>query len=263
MKRKIIKIDEELCNGCGDCVTDCSEGALQIVDGKAKLIKEDFCDGFGDCIGACPTNAITIEERETVPFDENLTKQHLLKTAGPSAVSRMEEAQKKHHPQWMPKPIPSAHSGGCPGSQSRQFDRSKNTQIPGGESQQQSELAQWPVQIHLVNPQAPFFNNREIVVLNTCAGIASANIHKDYIRNRSVVVGCPKLDNTSGYAQKLASIFKNPTIPKVIVTIMEVPCCYGLSQIVQQAVAMAGRADLVLEEHTLSLSGERKGVKVF
>ncbi|MBI2520239.1 MAG: 4Fe-4S binding protein [Bdellovibrio sp.] len=265
MKRKIVKIDEELCNGCGDCVTDCSEGALQIINGKAKLIREDFCDGFGDCMGACPTGAIIIEERETVAFDKDATKQHLMDSIGPDAVLRMEEAQKRHEHGNIRKDSPHGilmHGGGCPGSQMRQFDRTSNNHVSSQEGHRPSQLAQWPVQIHLVSPQAPFFNQRELVVLNTCAGIASANIHKDYIKNRSVTVGCPKLDDTSRYAEKLASILRNPTIPKVIVTIMEVPCCYGLSMIVQQARAMTGRKDLVVEEHTLSLSGERKTVKV-
>jgi ferredoxin len=259
-KRKIITIDEELCNGCGNCVSSCAEGALQIVDGKAKLVKEQFCDGFGDCIGDCPTDALKIEEVESDAFDEEATKQHLRQTQGEEAVKRMEDAAVAHEQKNGGGTQVQAHSG-CPGSRMRENLKSsedkKATSSSGLPTKvNESELNQWPVQIHLVSPGAPFFSNRELVVLSTCAPIASADVHWRFIRGRGVAVGCPKLDQTEGYAEKLGAILKDPTIPKVTVVRMEVPCCGGLSVIVKEAVRLSGRQDLEFEDVTVSLSGE-------
>jgi len=260
VKREIVIIDEDLCNGCGDCIVGCSEGALQIVDGKAKLVKEDFCDGFGDCVGTCPTGALTIEERDVVAFDEEATKQHLLSTQGVEAVWRMEEAQKKHQ---TTEETPSSHQG-CPGSRMREIKRDEEKPAVDANTGGQaipSELTQWPVQIHLVPPTAPYFQNKELVVMNTCGAIASADVHWRYLRGRSVVVGCPKLDNTQPYASKIAEILKANNIPKVIIARMEVPCCGGLTMIVQQAVEMSGRTDLVVQEDIIGVDGSMKSVQ--
>jgi len=261
-KRKIITIDEELCDGCGDCVTSCAEGALQIVDGKAKLVTAQFCDGFGDCIGDCPTGALKIEERESEEFDVTATKQHLMQTQGVEAVRRMEEAAKAHDRGEHPV-APGTHApmGGCPGSRMRENLKSSDEQQATSSSGlpakiNESELNQWPVQIHLVGPGAPFFSNRELVVLSTCSPIASADVHWRFIRGRGIVVGCPKLDRTEGYAEKLGEILKDASIPKVIVVRMEVPCCGGLTAIVQEAVRLSGRTDLELEEVTVGLNGD-------
>ena len=261
MKRKIITIDEDLCNGCGECITACAEGALQLVDGKAKLVKEQFCDGFGDCIGECPTGALKIEERESDAFDEEATKDHLRSTQGEEAVRRMEAAAQAHEQGSHPV---SAPSGGCPGMRMRFAPKKEASRqdaatrtaagLPGHVNA--SALEQWPVQIHLVQPGAPFFRDRELVVLSTCAPVASADVHWRFLRGRSVVVGCPKLDNTAPYAEKLGTILAEPSIPKAIVVRMEVPCCCGLSQIVREAAALSGRQDLVVEEVTVALDGE-------
>lgn len=260
--RKIITIDEEKCNGCGNCTTSCAEGALQIVDGKAKLMKEQFCDGFGDCIGDCPTDALKIEERESDEFDVEATRDHLRQTMGEEAVERMDNANLAHergeHPGAPPAGPP---MGGCPGTRMRAAlkDREEasatvGSGLPGRINE--SELNQWPVQIHLVQPGAPFFKNRELVVLSTCSPVASADVHWRFIRGRGVVVGCPKLDRTEGYAEKLGSILQDATIPKVIVLRMEVPCCGGLTAIVREAVKLSGREDLEFEEVTVGLSGD-------
>ena len=260
MLRKIISIDEELCDGCGNCVTGCSEGALQIIDGKAKLVKEQFCDGFGDCIGTCPTGALKIEEREAEDFDEEATKLYLLETQGKEAVWRMEEAQKKHNHD----PIEEIKFQGCPGSRVRVVEDEEekrpvtSSDIPNVIS---SELRQWPVQIHLVPPGAPFFKNKELVIMSTCGPIASADVHWRYFRGRSVVVGCPKLDDTSPYASKLGEILKDSTIPKVIVVRMEVPCCGGLTMIAEEAARISGRENLVIEEHILGIDGTVKHIE--
>ncbi|MBU0506367.1 MAG: 4Fe-4S dicluster domain-containing protein [bacterium] len=256
MKRKIINIDEELCNGCGECVVGCAEGAIQLIDGKAKLVRDDFCDGFGDCIGTCPTGALTIEERDAPGFDEAAVKEHLLNTQGPEAVARMEEAAKRHEATEK-SPAHTPMSGGCPGSRMihRKDDNISKTTNKSGMAIP-SELRQWPVQIHLVNPSAPYFVDQELVILSTCSPIACADIHWKFIRGRAVVVACPKLDRTDGYVEKLAAIFSQANTPKVLSVIMEVPCCFGLSVIVKEAIKMSGRKDLEFEEHVVSLDGQ-------
>lgn len=263
-KRKIITINEDLCNGCGDCVTACAEGALQIVDGKAKLVKEQYCDGFGDCIGECPTGALKIVEMDVPEYDPAATREFVAKTGGAQAVRKFDEAAKAHEMKEKAKMM-MGHShgggGGCPGSAMR-FNAQKPAaaaQAVGGAGPKQaipSDLNQWPVQIHLVRPDAPFFKDRELVVLSTCAPIASADVHWRFIRGRSVVVGCPKLDRTEGYVEKLAAILSEPSIPRVITVRMEVPCCGGLSAIVHEAAAKSGRADLVVEDVVVGLNGD-------
>ena len=265
MKRKIITINEDLCNGCGDCVTACAESAIQIVDGKAKLVKEHYCDGFGDCLGECPTGALKIVERDAPDYDPAATRRHVAQTGGGAAVQKFDAAAQRHDAP--PAAAPAAHAhgphgGGCPGSRMRTLTpaaAAAPAPTPAGGLPPKitpSELAQWPVQIHLVSPQAPYFKNKELVIMSTCGPLASADVHWRFLRGRSVVVGCPKLDDTSGYAEKLAQILAEPTIPKALVVRMEVPCCGGLTAIAQEAAALSGRTDLQVEEVTLGLGGE-------
>jgi len=204
MQRNIIKINENLCNGCGQCTTGCLEGALQLINGKAKLVRDDFCDGMGACIGICPTKALTIEQREASEFNASAVSAHL--------------------------------------------ERSAN-------------LTQWPVQLHLINPHNDFFKNKELVVLSTCSPVASSDVHRQYIKGRSVVVACPKLDNVAPYTKKLAELFRETKILKVIVLRMQVPCCQGLTMITKAAKTMAGVNDLVIEEHTMGLTGNILNIK--
>lgn len=256
-KRKIIRINEDLCNGCGQCVTSCAEGALKIVNGKAKLVKEQFCDGFGDCIGECPTGALTIEEREADHFDFNATRMHVAETQGAAAVAKFDEAGRKHGL------APSG--GGCPGTRMRVPDAAAAKPAVATHAQMPtaipSELQQWPVQLHLVQAGAPFFKNRELVVMSTCGPIASADVHWRFLRGRSVVVACPKLDRTEGYVEKMADIFSERSIPKVIVVRMQVPCCGGLTMMVRAAAERCGREDLAVEEATMSLTGDILSIK--
>lgn len=263
MKRKIIEINEDLCNGCGNCITACAEGALQLVNGKAKLVKEQFCDGLGDCIGDCPTGALKITEAEVPEFDQDEVKKHLLETQGEEAVRRMEAAAQAHAARSEPGHHPPA--GGCPGTRMRMGSASEAQVKPadGGMTGHaiKSDLQQWPVQIHLVQPGAPFFKNKELVVLSTCAPAASADVHWKFIRGRSVAVGCPKLDDTDGYAEKLGAILSDASIPGVIVVRMEVPCCGGLSVIARRAVELSGRTDLSAKEVTVGLDGDVVGSK--
>ncbi len=296
MTRDIIEINEALCDGCGDCVIGCAEGAIQIVNGKARLVKEQFCDGFGDCVGVCPTGALKVVKRAAPEFDDEATRAHLLKIGGIEAVRRYEQAQNRHEgahahqhaqgggcpgsaqrelrrapvqeivPLHVPQGHPGAISGGCPGSAARSIERTAQpASAPAAAAVASpaiipSELGQWPVQLHLVHPAAPYFRNRELVVLSTCGPVASAEVHQRYLRGRSVVVACPKLDNTAPYVEKLAAIFNQGGPTKIITVIMEVPCCRGLSMIVQQAHELSGRTDLPMEEHVLSLEGEVKRV---
>jgi NAD-dependent dihydropyrimidine dehydrogenase PreA subunit len=263
MKRKIITIDEDLCNGCGECITACAEGALKLIDGKARLVKEQFCDGFGDCMGECPTGALKIVEKEVPDFDPAATRDHVAKTGGVAAVAKFDAAARVHEQKERMRAMTenAFHGGGCPGSRMRMTsEKPAGAPTPVGTGLppqvNASELRQWPIQIYLVQPGAPFFENKELVVMSTCAPLASADVHWRFLKYRSVVVGCPKLDDTQGYAEKLGAILSESSIPKVIVVRMEVPCCGGLTAIVGEAVKLSGRKDLVAEEVVVGVQGD-------
>jgi ferredoxin len=255
MIRKIIEIDEALCNGCGDCIVGCAEGALQLVDGKAKVVREQYCDGFGDCVGTCPTGALKIVEREAEAYDIDATREHVRLTGGEEALSRFDAANAEHDA--------GEKTGGCPGLQLR-FGKNNPAPAAGNPAPEppvsgqviRSDLEQWPIQLHLVPPNAPFFQGKELVVLSTCSPVASPDVHWRFVRGRSLVVACPKLDRTEGYVEKLAGIMAQNDIPKVIVVRMSVPCCGGLTAITRQAHAASGRSDLAVEEVTIGLDGE-------
>lgn len=238
MKRKMIHIDETLCNGCGACVTGCAEGALAMVNGKAKLVNDIFCDGLGACIGECPTGALKIIEREALEFDEAAVQKHVQEKTPPAA--------------------------GCPGLQVR-FGQQKPAAKPVASAVPgqviPSELNQWPTQLHLVPVEAPFFKNRELVVLSTCSPSASPDVNWRFIRGRAIAIACPKLDCTEGYIEKLTEILKLNGIPKVIIVRMEVPCCGGLTMIVKEAARRSGRNDLIVEEAVIGLDGELREIK--
>ena len=272
--RKIIHINEELCDGCGLCVQACSEGALQIVNGKAKLVKADYCDGLGDCLGDCPTGALTIEEKEAPAFNFHATLDHVTTSQGTEGAERFMKAAREHgliDPDYEPdltsaSKQPGAPESGCPGL--RHFTKTAPAapahpaQVDGKGLPSQvfpSDLAQWPVQLHLVNPGADFFNHKELVVLSACGPVASADIHWRFLRGRSVVVACPKLDRTEPYVDKLAAILSNPTIPKVIVVRMSVPCCSGLTRMIDQAMAIADRKDLEFQQVIVNTDGTIRG----
>lgn len=214
MIRKIIKIDEEKCNGCGACAAACHEGAIEMVNGKAKLTREDYCDGLGDCLPACPTNAISFEEREAPAYDE-------------AAV--LASKQKKA------APLPC----GCPGTASRAIKR-EACHTPTVNAPAVSQLSQWPVQIKLVPINAPYFHNANLLVAADCTAYAYANFHSDFIRNRITLIGCPKLDE-GDYAEKLTAIIANNEIRSVTVVRMEVPCCGGIENAVKRALQASGK----------------------
>lgn len=261
-KRKIIKINEDLCNGCGNCIVGCAEGALELVNGKAKLVKESFCDGFGDCIGTCPTGALEIIEKESEQFDFDRTIEHVRSIRGEDGVENMKKSHAKHA-----QNIQTPPAGGCPGRKmmfKQKSETPKPTQVNNDKIPvvMKSEITQWPLQLHLIQPQAPFLMEREMVLLSTCSPVTSPDVHWRYIRGRSVAIACPKLDRTEGYIEKLSEILKHNKIPRLIVLRMEVPCCSGLTHIVQQAATMSGMTETIIEEVTMSLEGEIIDTKV-
>ena len=262
VKRKIIKIDEEKCNGCGLCIPNCPEGALQIIDGKVRLVSDLFCDGLGACIGHCPQGAITTEEREAEAYDEtrvmenivkqgeNTIKAHLKHLKEHNEVGYLNEAfdflKNKNIEILMEEDkMEHKHIGGCPGADLREV----NAEVDASDnSKQASALKQWPVQLHLLPPQASFFENSHLLVAADCVPFANANFHSKLLNGKSLVIGCPKLDDVEAYQEKLTEIFKNNKIKSVTVGIMEVPCCHGLYAAVEQAVGDSGNKIPIIQE---------------
>ncbi len=224
MKRQIIRIDEDRCNGCGLCVPACAEGALQIVNGKARLVADRLCDGLGACLGDCPQGALIIEEREAEAFDEEAVHHHLAHL----------EAGKKAKVQ--------DFDCGCPGTHARALAAKKEPVAQVSGETTQSELGQWPVQLKLINPGAPYFRGADLLVAADCVPFAFADFHRQLLRGRAVAVGCPKLDDAMQYVDKLAEIIRRNDLSAITVTYMEVPCCSGLVSIVREALKRSGCA---------------------
>jgi len=209
MIRKIIKIDEDKCNGCELCTKACHEGAIGMIEGKAKLLRDDYCDGLGDCLPSCPTGAISFEKREAAPYDETAVKTHIAK---------------------LEKPLPC----GCPSSNSHAIQK-KSPALPAIPHDSESQLMQWPVQIKLIPVNAPYFNNASLLISADCAAYSYANFHNKFMKNRVTLIGCPKLDD-GDYSEKLTQIIKNNDIKSVTVVRMVVPCCGGIENAVIRAL---------------------------
>ena len=221
MVRKIIHIDEDKCNGCGICATACHEGAIEIIDGKAKLVREHFCDGFGDCLPGCPTEAITFEEREAPAYDE-------------AAVMKAKQEKMQKEGMQIPK-------GGCPGSRMRQMNRSETLQPQAAAPvAMTSQLSNWPVQIKLAPVQAPYFAGAKLLIAADCTAYAYTNFHQEFIRGKVALIGCPKLDSVD-YSEKLTEIIRNNDIQSVTIVRMEVPCCGGLEMAAKKALQESGK----------------------
>lgn len=239
--RKIVEIDEALCNGCGECVHSCAEGALQIIDGKARLVSEIYCDGLGACLGECPQGAIKITERESAPFDEHAVEQHL---------KEKENNVKIETPENLPC--------GCPSSRLQMFSSSpcsnanKPAQIDTAGST--SALSHWPVQIRLVPATAPFLRGADLLVAADCTPVAYPDFHGEFLKDKVIMIGCPKFDNADEYIKKFADIFNTADIRSVTVVIMEVPCCSKLPVIVERGMAIAGK-HIPVEEVVISTRG--------
>ena len=228
--RNIVKIDEEKCNGCGQCIDACAEGAIELIDGKAKLVSEIYCDGLGACIGNCPQDAITIEKREAEDFNEEATRAHLAKAQ--KAVAKTDFV--------------------CPGMMAKQLkDKSKTVDSSASVP---SQLTHWPVQLKLVPPNAPYFAGADLLLVADCVPFAMGDFHNRFLKAHSVVVGCPKLDNVDFYIEKLAQIIKANKLNSLKVIHMEVPCCFGLTHIARKAIE-ASRANIPFEDITIDLQG--------
>ena len=222
MIRRIIEINEEKCNGCGACAAACHEGAIGMVNGKAKLLRDDYCDGLGDCLPTCPTGAITFVEREAAAYDEAAVAENMKKK---SKETRLEHA---HH--------------GCPGHKLMQFKRNAAADEPNSGEQQHisSELAQWPCQIKLVPINAPYFSGAKLLIAADCTAYAYANMHREFMRGKVTLIGCPKLDDVD-YSEKLTQIIADNDIQSVTVVRMEVPCCGGLEHAAKSALKNSGK----------------------
>ena len=302
MKRKIISIDESKCTGCGQCIPDCPEGALQIIEGKARLVSDLFCDGLGACIGTCPEGVISVIEREAAPYDENavmativkqgqpVIKAHLEHLAGhgqvvlydqaveylieksipipdhaqPERAGRRKSAQRDGvQVPGAPAPAPELCHGephashpfaGCPGSAAWSIPRTGGPRQPIGATTD-SELRQWPVQLSLLNPAAPYFENADLLIAADCVPFAYAGFHADLMKGRIVIIFCPKLDpDIEGYIEKLVEIFSLHTITSITVVHMEVPCCSGVRYVVDRALAKAGKK-IPVAEKTITIEG--------
>lgn len=277
MKRTIIKIDEELCNGCEACVQGCHEGALQMIDGKARMVSELFCDGLGACIGDCPVGAITLEEREAEPYDEIATIERMIPKGERTIIAHLKHLKDHGETEYLKQGVsylrskgvelnfsevhnhggagcaskPATHQhggGGCPGSREMSFGAPKaapqafsmapQASAPAGASQ----LRQWPVQLHLLNPQAGYFRSADVVLAADCVPFSFPDFHNRYLAGKTLAIACPKLDsNQEVYMDKLVSMIVNSQINTLTVVIMEVPCCGGLLRMAQKAVEMSGR----------------------
>jgi NAD-dependent dihydropyrimidine dehydrogenase PreA subunit len=219
MKRKIIHIDQEVCTGCGICAAACHEGAIELVDGKAKLVQENYCDGLGDCLPACPVNAISFEEREAPAYDE-------------AAVLAAKQKKMREKGQILP-------ASGCPGGRAYTLDRAALSQ-PMQAAATESELRQWPCQLKLVPASAPFFNGAKLLIAADCTAYAYAAFHREFMRGKVTVIGCPKLDGVD-YSEKLTAVLRDNDIRSVTILRMEVPCCGGLENAAKKALQDSGK----------------------
>lgn len=231
--RKIVKIDEDKCDGCGACAIACAEGALQIIDGKARLISEKYCDGLGACLGECPQGAITVEERTSDEFDEEATRLHLQKTEA--------------------KPLPC----GCPGSRVTRFETEpEGPGEPETAAAGPSMLRHWPVQLTLVPPGAPFLQQTDLLLAADCVPFAYPGFHSELLKGHSLLIACPKLDDFGAHLEKLTAIFRQSEINSVTVARMEVPCCAGLAHMARQAIKLSGK-DIPFREIIIGVRGDR------
>lgn len=238
IKRNIVKIDEEKCNGCGQCISSCHEGAIQLIGGKAKIVKDSYCDGLGACLGECPTGAIRIEEREAEAFDAD------------------EVAEAQARTQTQPKHEHHSHAG-CPGSRAFAFNITPAATQDGGTVA--SELRQWPIQLHLVPVNAPYWVNADLLIAADCVSVTYGDFQRKLLQNKRVIIACPKLDNTESYVDKLTDILKNNSINSVTVAFMEVPCCSALVRIVKEALAHCGKP-IPLRLVRIGLQGSREDI---
>lgn len=273
-KRKIIKIDQEKCNGCGECIPNCPEGAIQIIDNKARLISDLFCDGLGACIGHCPQGAITIEEREAEKYDERRVMENIIKQGKNTIIAHLKHLKEHNEKVYLSEAMqclkekhievsleagPKHHHGhaGCPGAKIAEFKKKDSTaaHVPGA-GVQESQLGQWPIQLMLVPAFAPFLDNADILIAADCVPFAYANFHQDLLKGKVLLVGCPKFDDIELYTQKIAQILEHNNVKSITYAHMEVPCCFGLMPVIQQAISCSGKK-VTFHDVTIGIKGDR------
>jgi ferredoxin len=280
MKRSVIHIDETKCDGCGLCIPNCPEGAIQIIDGKARLVSDLFCDGLGACLGHCPQKAITIEEREAEPYDERRVMENIA-NAGQATIEAHLRHLKEHRqeeylgqatavlrekgievPSLDINPMPAtatlpgkAHPAGCPGMKIMDF-RDTLVAARAPQTAAPSELRQWPIQLQLVSPHAPYFKDADLVIAADCVPFAYSDFHQRFLKGKTLIILCPKLDRVlEHYLDKLTEIFRHNDIKSVTIAHMEVPCCFGLTRLIEEAIKRSGK-DITLKDHTISIRGD-------
>jgi Pyruvate/2-oxoacid:ferredoxin oxidoreductase delta subunit len=274
-KRKIIRISENKCNGCGECIPNCPEGAIQIIDGKARLISDLFCDGLGACLGHCPLGAITIEEREAEKYDERKVMENIVKQGNNTILAHLKHLEEHNEEAYLKEAKAflkerkidtgleakdrhevHAHTG-CPGSRIRGL-RTQEAEVLGASvAKQKSQLGQWPIQIRLVPAFAPFLNNANILIAADCVPFAYADFHQELLKGKILLVGCPKFDDLNLYKERLAQIFENNNIKSVTYAHMEVPCCLGLLPVIEEAIAQSAK-QIPFTDVTITLDGNKK-----
>jgi ferredoxin len=297
MKREIVLIDEEKCNGCGQCVPNCHEGALQIIDGKARLVSDLFCDGLGACVGHCPEDAISIVEREAQPYDERKVMEIIVPKGGNTILAHLRHLKDHGEEEFLQQAIEflkekkvnidltefeeeevdakemvrelfgvkaqhsahhELHGGGCPGSKALHFQVEQDQVESAGIAASveiQAELRQWPVQLHLLNPQASYFRNADVILTADCVAYSVGDFHRQYLKGHSLAIACPKLDsNLESYVNKLTSMISDAKINTLTVLRMEVPCCGGLLQMAKMAVTQANR-NVPVKEIVIGIKG--------
>jgi NAD-dependent dihydropyrimidine dehydrogenase PreA subunit len=246
MRRKVITIDEEKCDGCGVCIPSCPEGALQIIDGKARLVKESFCDGLGACLGDCPQGALIIEEKETEAYDEEGVIAHIGQTS-PELLERHLAHLRAHADELPSLPSPGAIAA-CPSAQVLRLEE---------RAVGRSELRQWPIQLHLVPPDAPYLHGADLVLVADCVPFAYPDFHADFLKGKAIAIGCPKLDDIDAYIDKVTQILTQADLRSLTVVHMEVPCCHGLVQVARWALKRSGK-DIPIEDVVIAIDGCRK-----
>jgi NAD-dependent dihydropyrimidine dehydrogenase PreA subunit len=281
MKRKIIQIDEKKCTGCGQCIPDCPEGALQLIEGKVRLVSDLFCDGLGACMGTCTEGAISVIEREAGAYNEKAVMENVV-LQGPAVITAhlehlLSHGEKDLYRQAMeylneqkitvpPHRAPGGHPGhvpgghpsfaGCPGSAARSIPRYPHAESQVWSEHMPSELRQWPVQLKLLNPQATSFDNADLLIAADCVPFALSDFHRDFLKDRIVIIFCPKLDtDIDGYITKLADILSHHAIRSITILHMEVPCCSGVTSVVDQALERSGK-NIPVKEITISIDGQ-------
>lgn len=281
MKRKIISINEDLCTGCGQCVPDCPEGALQVIDGKARLVSDHFCDGLGACLGTCPEGAISVIEREAVAYDEYAVMETIVRQGEPVIRAHLEHLaghgqselykQAVNYLEGHGLVVPphnagacspahshdkSNHFAGCPGLASRSIIRGHHAGPPQPAGTTSSELRQWPVQLKLLNPAAPYFENADLLFSADCVPFAYAGFHQEILKGKILIIFCPKLDtDIDGYISKITGILSGHEIKSITVVHMDVPCCSGVRYVVDRAREQAGK-NVPVQDYTITISGE-------